>query len=61
MKNFCFSERYATGSGFSDTEEDLEEDYVTDYDEEENVAGDLRARYIFTVSITIIAFFLGLH
>lgn len=61
MKNLCFSDGYATGSGFSDTEEYVEEDYVSDYDEEENVAGDLRARYIFTLSFTIFAFLLGLH
>lgn len=59
MKNLCFSDGFI-GSGFSATEEDSEDDYVTDYDEEENGAGDLTARYVLTVSFTVFTLFLRL-
>lgn len=57
MKNFCFSDNNA-GSGFSDIEEDSEDEYGTDYEEDENDAAELRPRYIFTVAFTIWTFFI---
>lgn len=57
MKNFCFSDSNA-GSGFSDLEEDSEDEYGTDYGEDENDASELRPRYIFTAAFTILTFFI---
>ncbi|XP_016408990.1 growth arrest-specific protein 1-like [Sinocyclocheilus rhinocerous] len=53
MKNFCFNDRYG-GSGFSDTEDDLEVDYETEYENEESDAWDLRAQKSSIVVSTIL-------
>ncbi|XP_026875834.1 growth arrest-specific protein 1b [Electrophorus electricus] len=57
MRNLCFNspDRHA-GSGFSDDEDDLENDYeMEDYEEEDNAGSTCRVRSVLTVTSTILA------